>query len=346
MALIASSTYRRPPFYQFNGHLQTILPALTRRIEAPYERERIDLPDGDFLDLDWIDRSARRLIILTHGLEGNAQRHYIKGMARQFAALGWDILAWNCRSCGGEMNRAQRMYHHGDTDDIAAVIRHALRTKDYASIALIGFSMGGSISMKYLGLQGAAAPDPIRRCIAYSTPCDLQASIRTLEQPGNRFYKNRFLTSLREKMRLKAEAFPGVIDFGNFEKIEVWRDFDLYFTAPLNGFDSPEAFYEFASAKNFMAGIRVPTLLVNAENDPILDEDCTPRELCRNHPYIYLETPLRGGHVGFALPGKTYTWSEKRAVEFVGDCRPDNRQPDRRPVFRSAIQAVKGKTFR
>ncbi len=317
MPLIQQSSYPRPPFYQFNGHLQTVLPAILRRVETPYERERIILLDGDFLDLDWVDKGRRRLAILTHGLEGNSDRHYMKGMANLFAARGWDVLAWNCRTCSGEMNEQLRMYNHGDTDDISEVIRHALRTKDYEEIVLAGFSMGGSILMKYLGVAGKEAPAPVTKGIAFSAPCDLKASVQALEQPGNGFYRRRFLNSLRPKIEAKAEKYPEVVDISKFGEISEWRDFDDFFSAPINGYRDAEDFYQQASAKHFMGGTDRPILLVNAVNDPILPRACSPVALCEKHPLIFLEMPKRGGHVGFSLAGKPYAWSEYRAMEFA-----------------------------
>ncbi len=317
MPVIHRSSYSRPPFYQFNGHLQTILPAVLRRVEVTYERERLELADGDFVDLDWIDRGCRRLVILTHGLEGSSDRHYIRGTARLFARRGWDVLAWNCRSCSGEMNRHLRLYNHGEIGDIGEVIAHALRTRDYQRIALVGYSMGGSITLKYLGVHGSDLPEPVKCGIAISTPCDLKASAETLEDPVNRFYKKRFLKNLRRKITDKARQFPKAIDLGHFDRIERWEDFDNYYSAPLNGYRDAEDFYQQASAINFMDGIRVPALVLNAKNDPILTPDCSPEELAEKHPHIFVETPDEGGHVGFSLPRDTHAWSEYRALEFA-----------------------------
>lgn len=317
MPLIASSSYLKSPAYLWNGHVETIVPAVARRVKVPYERERLELPDGDFVDLDWLDRGARRLLVLTHGLEGNSQRNYVQATARFFAQEAWDVLAWNCRSCSGEMNRLPRLYHHGEIGDFGQVIEHALRTKDYEQIALIGFSMGGSITLKYLGVCGKELPDPVKTGIAFSTPCDIEASIRTLELPVNRFYKNRFYKKLRKKIELKAVQFPGLIDAGLLNQVKTWRDFDTFFSAPINGFDSPETFYRQASCVNYMEGIRVPALLANAQNDPILSPECSPLELCRRHPSVYLEMPARGGHVGFTLHRRGYSWMEQRAWEFI-----------------------------
>ncbi|MDZ4681050.1 MAG: alpha/beta hydrolase, partial [Saprospiraceae bacterium] len=121
MPVLHHSTYPGPPFLQFNGHLETMAPML-RRVEVAYERERLELSDGDFVDLDWVDRGSRKLVLLTHGLEGGSDRPYMKGMARYFADCGWDALAWNCRSCSGEMNRLLHLYHHGEIGDISEVI--------------------------------------------------------------------------------------------------------------------------------------------------------------------------------------------------------------------------------
>lgn len=317
MPLISSSSYPGPPLYQFNGHMQTILPAVLRKVETPWERERIQLPDGDSLDLDWIDNGARRLILLTHGLEGNTDRHYMKGMANAFAARGWDVLGWNCRTCNGEMNEQLRMYNHGDTEDIGEVIRHALSTKDYQEVVLIGFSMGGSILMKYLGVNGRAVPEAVRAGIAFSSPCDLAESVAALELPGNGFYKRRFFNSLRPKIEAKARQYPDVLDLSNFDRIQQWKDFDNFFSAPINGYRDADDFYFQASAKNFMDGTDRPILLVNALNDPILTPACSPEALCDQHPLIFLERPRKGGHVGFSQRGKPNAWSEQRAMEFA-----------------------------
>lgn len=317
MPLIEQSSSFKPPFLHWNGHLQTVLPALFRNIKVPYQRERLELPDGDFVDLDWLIGKNNRLVVLTHGLEGNSDRQYIKGMARFFSKKGWDILAWNCRSCSGEMNRKLRLYHHGEIEDIGIIIEHALHKKTYQKVVMMGFSMGGAITLKYLGVQGKDLPEPIQKGVAFSTPCDLKESVNALEFPSNRFYKNKFLQRLRVKIEAKAAAYPEVIDLQQLDQMEVWQDFDEAFSAPINGFSSAEAFYENASAQNFMADIQIPTLLVNATNDPIIPIGCTPVDLCKKHPLIYLEQPTRGGHVGFMWRGKSIAWSEHRAFQFV-----------------------------
>lgn len=256
-------------------------------------------------------------MVLTHGLEGDSSRHYVMGTAKLFYQNGWDVLAWNCRSCSGEMNRAQRMYHHGDIEDIGEVVNHALQSKNYETVVMCGYSMGANITMKYLGVHGKNVPENVRAAAVFSAPTDLKDGAEILDKAENILYRKRFMYYLKKKMMLKDAQYPGVIDLNNFKKIKVWRDFDEYFSAPLNDFQDAADFYEKASAKNFMAGIAIPTLLVQALNDPILPPSCYPKELCENHPYLHLEMPRHGGHVGFWKPGKDFAWSEERALAFV-----------------------------
>ena len=320
MPVIHKSSYKGPPFYQYNGHLQTILPAILRKIDGiNYERERFILSDGDFVDLDWIDKGNKKLVLLSHGLEGNSNRYYMKGMAKMFANQNWDIVAWNCRSCSGEMNLKPRLYNHGEIGDIAEVIEHILATKNYEKIVMIGFSMGGNIIMKYLGVHGKNIPPQLYKAIAFSSPTDLKGSANLLNSPKSTFYKKRFLKALSVKMKIKAERYPHLIDFENINRIERWQDFDDYFTAPLNGYKDAEEFYYQGSAENFMEGIAIPTLLVNAKNDPILSLNCFPFERCEKHKKVYFEAPDRGGHVGFSARRKKFAWSEYRALEFVSN---------------------------
>ncbi|RIV27663.1 alpha/beta fold hydrolase [Fibrisoma montanum] len=317
MPVIKSAYPGSPPFL-YNGHLQTIFPSVVRKVTGVvYERERIDLNDGDFLDLDWLERGQRQLVILTHGLEGDSNRQYIRGAAKLFFQHGFDVLAWNCRSCSGEMNRAFRLYNHGEIGDIGDVINHALRTRPYEQIVLVGYSMGGNITLKYLGVHGRHLPDAVRCGIAISSPTDLGASARLLDSPSNRFYRNRFMKKLVLKLQQKADRFPGSIDMTKLQLVKRWQDFDDFFSAPVNGYRDADDFYEQASAVNFMSGITVPTLVLNAQNDPLLSTECSPAWLAQTHPLIHLETPRTGGHVGFVVARDPYTYAERRALQFA-----------------------------
>ncbi len=315
MPLIAS-LYKNPPYYLFNSHAETIVPSIFRRVEGTYERERLELSDGDFVDLDWMRSDNKKLVIISHGLEGSSDRHYSKGMAKYFYERGWDALAWNCRGCSGVINRLPRFYHHGATEDIAAVIEHAIKLK-YEHISLVGFSMGGSMSLKYLGERKGMLPTQVKSAVTFSVPCDLKSSATELDKPSKKFYLNRFLKKLEKKIRAKSLLFPNQISAMGFEKIKTFREFDNRYTAPLHGFADADDFYTRASSEPYIESIEIPTLIVNALNDPFLPDACYPVEIAKSHSNVYLETPNRGGHVGFSLYGTSQSWMERRAYEFV-----------------------------
>ena len=322
MPLIASSTYRAP-WGLGNGHLQTILPVLCRRVPLiTRERERITTQDGDFLDLDWNrDHRSKSLVIITHGLEGNSANASVQGMAAAFHRAGWDSLAWNLRGCSGEPNRLLRTYHSGAWEDLQCVIEHASTGHGpYQNIALVGFSIGGNLTLKYLGDRGLSSElihPAIKGAVVFSVPCDLASSALALESYVNRIYMNHFLRDLRRKIREKADAFPGGIFTEGLDRIRTFRQFDGTYTAPLNGFLSAEDYWAQASSKPSLPEIIVPTLLVNALNDPFLGPECFPREEAAANPHLHLELPEHGGHLGFLTLGEEY-WSETRAVEFCG----------------------------
>jgi uncharacterized protein len=315
MPLIPSS-YKTPPYFLFNSHAETIIPSIFRKVVGDYERERLELVDGDFIDIDWMRSNNKKLVIISHGLEGSSERHYSKGMAKYFYDRDWDALAWNCRGCSGVMNRLPRFYHHGATEDIAAVIDHAIQLK-YEHITLVGFSMGGSMSLKYVGERRGMLPTQVRSAVTFSVPCDLKSSATELDKPSKKFYLNRFLKKLEKKIRAKSALFPEQISTAGLEKIKTFREFDNKYTAPLHGFADADDFYAKASSGPYIHSIEIPTLIVNALNDPFLPDECYPVEIAKNHLNVYLETPSRGGHVGFSLYGTSESWMERRAYEFA-----------------------------
>lgn len=313
---LIKSDYKKPPFILFNGHLETVVPSMFRKVAGQYERERLELADGDFLDLDWIRSGNSKLVIISHGLEGSSERHYSKGMATYFAERNWDALAWNCRGCSGEMNRLPRFYHHGATEDIAAVVDHGI-TRGYEEVALVGFSMGGSMSLKYVGERKDNLPKEVKSTVVFSVPCNLGSSARELDKPEKKFYLNRFLKKLEKKIRAKSIKFPELISAENFDQVKTFRQFDNRYTAPLHGFVDADDFYERASCGPHLPNIQIPTLIVNALNDPFLPESCYPFEIASQHTDVHLETPVRGGHVGFSLSNGNRNWMEVRAFEFI-----------------------------
>ncbi|PZX46410.1 YheT family hydrolase [Algoriphagus chordae] len=319
MAII-KSTYQGPPAYLFNGHLETIIPSLFRKVsDVNYSREKIDTPDGDFLNLDWSKVGSEKLLIISHGLEGDSERHYVKGLVKLFNSSKIDVLVWNNRSCGGEINLRPMLYHHGASYDLDTTITHVLNSCMYKEIFLTGISMGGAQTLKYLGEKGADLPSEIKRAAVYSTPCNLLSSAATLKFRSNAFYKNRFLGKLKAKIRAKAIQFPDLIDLDLLEKVTDFDSFDTLFTAKLHGFKDAEDFYKSVSADNWMPDIAIPTLVINALNDPLLGPDCYPVELATSKRELTLEMPKRGGHTGFVFSGNEFTWAEYRLQEFLLD---------------------------
>ncbi len=312
---LVPTTYRAPLGLR-GGHFSTVYPTLFRRVGSPpIERERLELPDGDFMDLDWSPRKNSRLAIIGHGLEGESCAKYIRGMSLALQKRGWDTLAWNCRGCSGEPNRLLRSYHSGVSDDLGLVVDHAL-TQDYQKLALIGFSLGGNIALKYLGEQGSAVPPEIKAAVAFSVPCDLTSSSLRLGDWDNKIYMSRFMDGLKEKVTTKNEKFPGKLDLSGIAKVKTFAEFDDRYTAPLNGFTDARDYWTRASSRPLLPAIAVPTLVIQALNDPFLPERCFPRKIAHQSRHLYLETPAHGGHVGFISRGPEY-WSETRCAEFL-----------------------------
>lgn len=323
---VVRSSHHNPPFWLPNGHLQTIYPALFRTINSvDYQRERIVTPDQDFLDLDWSlatkksdSTGKNKLVILSHGLEGNSTRQYILGMVRFLNAEGYDCLAWNFRSCSGEMNKTSRFYHSGATEDLDLVVHYAFE-KGYTYVDLMGFSLGGNLALKYLGEKSTTIDSRIKKSVVFSVPMDLKACSLAIVKPENRIYQSRFLRTLKPKVDQKAVHFPADINPADFKFVNTLYDFDDIFTAPLHGFQNANHYYEMCSAMFFVENITIPTLIVNAANDPIVPENSLPAALIDTLPNVLLEISDFGGHCGFRPSGLNQTnyWSELRALEFL-----------------------------
>ncbi|HET9054214.1 MAG TPA: alpha/beta fold hydrolase, partial [Cyclobacteriaceae bacterium] len=254
------------PFFLFNAHLETIFPSQFRKVKLrPYHRERIDTPDNDFLDLDWLTQGAKKLVILSHGLEGDTTRGYIKGMAKALYEAGYDVLAWNYRGCSGELNKALRFYHSGATDDLATIIKYA-ESRSYTEINLVGFSLGGNLTLKYLG-EERSRPERLRKAVAFSVPLDLHTSCIKISQPANWVYSRRFLRSLRKKVLEKSKVMR-TLNVSGLRNVRTLQEFDDVFTGPIHGFKNAIDYYTQSSSLNVVANVRIPALIVNAKNDP------------------------------------------------------------------------------
>ncbi|MCV9387796.1 YheT family hydrolase [Reichenbachiella ulvae] len=316
MPIIDQSDYQRPS-WMINRHLETILPSAARKIKAVSKpkRLRIDTEDGDFLDLDWYQNGSRKVLILSHGLEGDSERPYILGMINRFYPEGWDVIAWNYRGCSGAINKRERFYHSGATDDLHTMVQFAER-QGFENICLSGFSLGGNLTLKYLGEYDTA--DKIRCAVVFSVPLDLAGCAREIDRPHNLVYSLRFLKSLKEKVRQKESLLSGSVDLQKVESAKSVYEFDDYLTAPLHGFGTADNYYAQCSSVHFVPNVKVPTLVVNAQNDPFLSETCFDTTNFVTSDHVYFEMPKFGGHVGFSSKGgaKVY-WSEQRAFDFI-----------------------------
>jgi hypothetical protein len=315
MPLVQPSTFTSP-FGLSNGHVQTLYAHFRRVNNVEYTRERITTPDGDFLDLDWSANGHKRIVILSHGLEGHTTRPYMLGMARALNRHGWDVLAWNYRSCSGETNRKLRWYHSGETGDLRTVIGHVADRGKHTELALIGFSLGGNITLKYLGEKPEQVNPLISKAVAFSVPCDLKSSAHKLARPANWIYMKRFLRTLHQKVKAKMKLFPELISDDGFHKIKNFVEFDDRYTAPIHGFKDAYDYFDRCSSRQFLPNIRVPALLVNARNDPFLDKPSFPYPEAEASTCFFLETPEKGGHMGFTSRCDEY-WSESRALSFL-----------------------------
>ncbi len=321
MPIIQNSTYT-PGYFFKNHHINTLYPALFRTSKGlDYQRIRYELPENDFFDADWSfqtkEPTTNRLAICIHGLEGNARRPYMMGMMKRFNSEGVDSVGLNLRGCSGEPNRLLQGYHSGHTADLNHLIETIIAENKYTDITLVGFSVGGNIALKYGGEKGDLVSPFIRRIIAFSVPCDLKGCSLEFEKPLNRFYQWQFLVTLKQKARIQNARFPNRFLLDKVLTAKYFRQFDDYYTAPLNGFKDAEDYWAKASCKSHLPNIRIPTLLVSAVDDSFLAETCYPTEFAASSTLFYLEMPRSGGHLGFMSPDtEGVLWTENRAIEF------------------------------
>ncbi len=305
------------PAYLFrNGHLNTIYPTLFRSGKGVnYTRTAIDTPDGDFLDVDCILRDKNRLAIICHGLEGSSTSQYAIGMSRILSENNWDTAAINYRGCSGRINLKPRMYHSGATDDLHTVFKKL--HMPYDTVVFIGFSLGGNLVLKYCGERSETIHPKIKACVAVSTPTDLEAGSRYIGKASNYIYEKRFLVKLGQKVRLKHQQFPEVYEPEHLKHVKSLYGFDDVYTSRIHGFANAKDYYTQCSSGRFLAFIKVPTLLLNALDDPFLPDACYPYDTIKDNKHITMHTPRYGGHVGFTRFRKKYYWSELYVRHFL-----------------------------
>jgi predicted alpha/beta-fold hydrolase len=317
----------RAPWWLNGGHAQTLYAALAvPRPRVAYRRERWDTPDGDFIDLDWIDQDSgsgirdsetRPLVVLFHGLEGSSQSHYALALMAAVRDAGWRGAVVHFRGCSGEPNRLSRAYHSGDAPEIDWIVRRLRAQNAVSPLFATGVSLGGNALLKWLGETGASARGVVDQAVAVSAPVDLMAAGNALDRGFNLVYVRSFLRTLKSKSLEKLTRFPGLYDADAVRGSRTLREFDDLVTAPLHGFRNTDDYWTRASAKPWLRGIEVPVLMVNARDDPFLPSGAlpAPHEVASS---VLLEQPASGGHVGFVsgrFPGNL-DWLPQRALEF------------------------------
>ncbi len=302
---------------------QTIWASILRPIPSvPVHRERWDTPDGDFLDVDLLDAPPDRPILLVlHGLEGSSRAGSVRGLLQAAQREGWGGVALNFRGCSGEPNRLRRSYHGGETSDLAWVVECVAVQHPGDPILCVGISLGGNVLLKYVGERGDALPSQVAAVVAISAPVDLAVSARSFERGFfNRIYMARLVGSLKQKTLAKLSRYPDLVDRRKLSAVRTLGEFDDLVTASVHGFANAQDYWAKSSAKQFLPAIRRPTLLINAQDDPIFPNDALPRREVQANPMLTAEFPDAGGHVGFLdgwWPGSSHCWAEAEAIRFL-----------------------------
>ena len=308
----------RAAWWLTSPHLQTLWPTFFNRRPAPaLRRERLELPDGDFVDLDWTAPAPGSRVLILHGLEGSLESHYAGGLLSRLRNAGFNAGLMYFRGRSGTPNRLPRSYHSGDTGDLACVLQHLHRRDPDSPLAVVGFSLGGNVLLKWLGEAGSSAG--ISQAIAVSVPFDLDAAARQLDRGISRIYRNHLLGRLRQAVRRKAAQHPPPWPLERLDELRSFRSFDDAITAPLHGFRDVDDYYGRASSRQFLGAIRIPTVILQAADDPFLPASALPHsgELS---PDVTLELSPHGGHVGFIAgnwPGLPHYWLEQRILELL-----------------------------
>lgn len=303
----------KPKYLFKNRHINTCFPTIFRKVEVSYERERIETYDGDFIDIDWIKNKSNSLVVLCHGLEGSSNSKYIKAHAKYFSEQGWDVIAINYRGCSGEENRKVYSYNSILTDDLKLVLEE--KGKGYEKIAVVGFSLGANLILKYLGCE-KTFPKNLLCAVTVSPPCNFISTSRQLKKLGNTIYKLKFLIKLKKKIKEKYDNnvdYRDKIDLEGVLKAKNLEEFDEAFTGKYFGFKGAKDYYEKANTVKTLKNIKIPTCIITPLDDPIMGEECYPYKEVNKNKNILFETPKYGGHIGFSAI-KNYPYILEKSV--------------------------------
>jgi len=313
----------RPAWWAPGPHAQTLFArALRSPVGPPFERERLETPDDDFLDVDWAPDPGpgAPLVLVLHGLEGGSRRTYVRNVCRELLRGGVRPVAMNFRGCSGEMNRTARFYHSGETGDATFLLRTFRTRNPERRVGILGFSLGGNVLLKLLGERDDGGRALVDAAAAISVPYDLAAGADLLERPGmGKVYAGYFLRSLVRKALAKSELLEGRADLAALRSVRTLRAFDDAVTAPLHGFRDAAEYYRASSSAGFLEGIRVPTLLVHSRDDPFLPAERIPLAAIEANPVLTPALSAGGGHVGFleGPPWRPQFWADEEAARFL-----------------------------
>lgn len=318
MPLLKSTFFPTLPFR--NSHFNTIYRALFMKENVRYSRKRVTTWDHDFIDLDFSLVGSKTLVILIHGLEGSSQSKYILAATSEFNNEAIDTVAFNLRSCSGEDNLLLQSYHSGKTDDVHFVVNHVIDNYSYENIVLVGYSLGGNLTLKYMGEFAKTQSSKIKCAVAVSVPIDLSSSSAIMSSYKNKVYMEKFLKTLRLKVLEKTRKFPEFkFEKDKLLKAKSFSDFDTLYTAPVFGYSGAEDYWKKASSKPYLKFIETPTLLITSKDDPFLAEECYPIKEAKASKNFYLEITKYGGHVGFISTFLHHQnrWLENRILNFI-----------------------------
>ncbi len=307
-----------PAWWLNSGHLQTLFPFIfPRKIILPTIQERLELPDKDFLDLNWAGKNNNEIILILHGLAGSISSHYVKGMMNALLHYNCKTVLMHFRGCSQEPNRLARCYHSGETTDLAFVVNVIKNRYPHARVSIIGYSLGGNVLLKWLG-EGNKN-NLIHRAVAVSVPFDLNNFVNQIQIGLGKIYQWRLVSELKKYVLKKEHLISSLVDIPSLKEVKSFREFDQLVTAPLHGFKGVDDYYHSASCRQYLKKITVPTLIIHALNDPFMTPNAIPdaSELSKK---ITLELYSSGGHIGFISSSKFHRpiyWLEERIPEYL-----------------------------
>ncbi len=320
MPIITSNFTPTLPFR--NGHFNTLYRPLFMKETHQYNRKRIPTWDHDFIDLDFSFVNSKKIVVLIHGLEGSSESKYILSASTEINRAGYDTVSFNLRGCSGEDNLLLPTYHSGKTEDLNFIISYLLENYKYDNIMIVGYSLGGNLTLKYFGEYMSSLSDKVTCGVGISVPIDLATSGREMSTLKNKIYMREFLKSLRIKVIEKSKKFTNYpLDIKKLMEAKSFKDFDALYTAPVFGFSNAEDYWKKASAKPYLKHIKKPVLLISSLDDPFLPKECYPYKEAKNSSFFSFEATKYGGHVGFisSFSAQKNRWLENRIITFLKD---------------------------